>query len=157
MKRIPLTRGLFALVDDADFEWLNQWKWHAQKYSRKCYAVRHDPADHAKVIIMHRLIMDAPDGLQVDHINHDGVDNRRSNLRLCTRSQNAMNERPQRNRSSRFRGVSLFKRNGKWRARIRVSGELLWLGNWELEKDAARAYNEAAKKHFGEFAFLNPV
>jgi len=102
---------------------------------------------------MHRLIMDAPDGTDVDHRNMDRVDNRRSNLRLATRAENLRNQGLSRNNTSGFKGVSRL--DGKWRAEIRVKWKLIYLGLFDDKVEAARAYDTAAKEHFGEFARLN--
>lgn len=107
---------------------------------------------------LHRVVMDAPKELHVDHINHDKFDCRRSNLRLATNNQNMFNKRPK--PGKKYKGVSLITRllkfRKKWQAKIHVSGKSICLGHYATELEAAMAYNEAAKKHFGEFAWLNP-
>lgn len=157
MKEIPLTRGYVALVDDEDFEWLSQWKWCVHfggtKYG-KPYAMRRS-GDHTMRI--HRLVMGCTkgDGRHIDHINGNSLDNRRSNLRDCTPSQNGENAHANRKGSSRFKGVSQDR--GRWRARIRVKRKLYSLGHFDTEEEAARAYNESARDMFGDYACLNPV
>ena len=157
MKRIKLTQGQVALIDDADFEWLNQWKWSVQKNHRRSYAIRslYEKGKRIATIRMHRLVMDAPKECETDHINHNGLDNRRNNLRLCTHQQNMQNQRGNRNTSSRFRGVYFEKIINKWRAQIRCNGIVYHLGNFDNEIDAAVVYDKKALQLFGEFACLN--
>ena len=104
---------------------------------------------------MHRVIMDAPKGMHVDHINGNGLDNRRENLRLCTNSQNHMNRKTHRDSSSKYKGVSWNKRNSKWQAYIGSGIKRKNLGYFASESDAAKAYDIKAKECFGEFARLN--
>lgn len=156
MKRIPLTQGKYAIVDDADYEWLNQYKWCVTTTLYAIYAIRYvGGRKNQKCIWMHRLIMDAPKGMDVDHINHNGLDNRRSNLRVCTRSQNNQNSYAQNNCSSKFKGVSWYRRDKIWRSYIVIKRMQLHLGYYESEYEAAKAYNKAARKYFGEFAYTN--
>jgi len=162
MKQIPLTQGKFALVDDEDFEYLNQWKWHTSTNGLTMYATGHEPKANGvqKTIIMHRLIMGLKhgDGLVIDHINHDGLDNRRSNLRICTQKENMRNRTSLTNSSSKHLGVTFYKDRVKaWRALIRVDGELNHIGYFQTEEQAAMAYNERAQKAYGEFASLNTI
>lgn len=103
---------------------------------------------------MHRLILDAPKGMQVDHINGNGLNNRRENIRLCTHEQNSYNQQKPYG-SSKYKGVC--RKRGKWDAQIRASGKIIWLGSFATEDEAANAYDEAALKHFGEFAFTNKM
>lgn len=144
-KCIPLTQGKAALVDDEDFDKLNQYKWcfDGQYAQRKV---------GNKTIRMHRVILDSP---QVDHIDGDGLNNQRSNLRVCTHTQNQMNRAKHKIMSSKYKGVSWNKPTEKWRARIETNQGSLYLGLFEVEEEAARAYDEAAKENFGEFARLN--
>lgn len=136
------------LVDEADFGFLSQRHWNvdAKGYAR-CYAA-------GRYVKMHRLLLDPPPDLVVDHINGNTVDNRRQNLRACTCAENLRNAAP-RVGSSRFKGVSRKKRRRQWYARIREGGKVRHLGAFELEADAARAYDKAAIERFGEFARLN--
>lgn len=158
MKEIVLTREKTALVDDEDFEELNKYKWCTYSGPWGCYAVRALPRSGGKhrIVRMHRSILDAPDGIQVDHINHNTLDNRRENLRLCTNLENSRNRISIRG-SSRYKGVGWHKQRSKWRAYIKVNGKDISLGLFTKEVDAAVVYNNAAIEHFGEFANLNEV
>ena len=155
MKEIELSQGKVALVDDEDYEYLNQWKWCALKSHNVYYAVRTVRHDNMQTTqCMHRLILNCPSGMKDDHRNGDGLDNRRDNLRICTNAENIHNSRVQsRNKSSRFKGVHLHK--AKWCSRIKVNGVKIHLGYFISEYAAADAYDLAAKKYFGEFARLN--
>lgn len=152
MKTIPLTKGMKAIVDDSDYKWLNQWKWY---YSSHGYVCR-DEKD--KVIYMHRFIMDAPDGVDVDHRNTKGFDCRRENLRLATRSQNNYNRPVRKDNGTGYKGVGLKKDQGRvkpYYARITVNKKKIHLGYYETAEEAAKAYDEAALKYHGEFARIN--
>lgn len=166
MKKIKLGEsGKYALVDDADYEWLNQWTW----FWSAGYAVRKTPRPEQKQFIMHRVIMNAPKSTQivVDHINCNGLDNRRSNLRFANRSQNRANGvSPRIKKTSLFKGVSLNKiktlsRYKKWytyyywKAEITCNGKNYFLGRFKSETEAAKAYDKKAKELFGEFALCN--
>ena len=156
MKEIPLTQGKFALVDDEDFEWLNQWKWSYHKIGyakRNIYLGGGRKAPKYQTIKMHRLILGTPTDKDTDHINRDQLDNRRENLRVCTRTQNQYNRGTW--GVSPFRGVSWFKETEKWRAKITKGGHSIHIGYFYSERDAARAYDLKATELFGEFAFLN--
>lgn len=161
-KTIPLTRGFVTLVDEADYEWLSKWKW-CYSATGTGYAARavKIPKTRKNIhISMHRLIMNAPKGMQVDHINGNTLDNRRCNLRLCTNQQNCMNQYGKnkfRKYSSEYKGVCWNKRNNRWESNIFVDGKLLHLGTFKSEISAARTYNDAATKYFKEFARLNVI
>ena len=150
MKTINLTRGMVAIVDDQDYEWLSQFKWY---YCPVGYAARRQNGKH---IYMHRLIAGAKPGEYVDHINRNKLDNRRSNLRICTRQQNQHNQGPRRG-TSRYKGVSYRKDTGKYSAQIHFNGKKISLGSFATEDEAALAYNEAARKYHGEFAYQNKI
>ena len=155
MKEIKLTQGLVALVDDEDYEWLNQWKWYALKSCNTYYATRVVRKNTICTrIAMHRLIMGNPPCI-VDHVDTDGLHNYRSNLRECTKSQNGMNRLP--NKNSIYKGVRKSPTKGKWRGMIQVDGKCICLGTFNTKKDVAIAYNNAAIKYFGEFARLNEL
>jgi hypothetical protein len=157
MKKIPLTQGQFALVDDADYDWLMQWKWSSLKRKTGLfYAVRTDTQN--KMVYMHRSINDTDGGFWTDHVNGNGLDNRRLNLRTCSKQQNAYNRRKtERETSSRYKGVSLYKRNhtNPWMARIKYDGKSLHIGYYPTEADAARAYDIKALEMFGKYASVN--
>jgi len=155
MKEIKLTQGKVAIVDDGDFEALNQYKWHAQKTGNGTfYAAR---GRGGKYVLLHREIMPTVDGMEVDHINGDGLNCQKRNLRNCTRSQNARNSKISSSSTSGFKGASWHKRDKIWTSGIWVNGKQKHLGNFTLLKEAALAYNEAAIKYFGEFARLNTI
>lgn len=144
---IPLTKGIVARVDADDYDRVAQFRWHA---SRQGYAVRALPG--RKKQIMHRMLLDAPEGVLVDHINGDKADNRRCNLRLCTTQQNGQN-RHRVSGSSRFKGVSWDR--GKWRATICVGQRQRSLGRYPTEIEAAAAYDRASRELFGQYARPN--
>jgi len=159
MKKIPLTQERITLVDDADFDYINQWKWHYERRKYTGYATRRQylgggrKNQRQKKIYMHRVIMNPPSDLMVDHINKDGLDNRRENLRMVTRSQNAINSHKRRNTVSQYRGVVLTE--GLWMACITTKGKHIYLGKFKTEIEAAKAYDVAAQDHHGDFAQLN--
>ena len=165
MKKIKLTQGQFALVDDQDFDWLNQWSWQA-RFSRDTnsfyvlrgeYIERKNGKRIQQTILMHRAILEMPTGEFVDHINHDTLDNRHENLRLVTATQNNQNKRMQKNNTSGYKGVSWNKERRKWSAYIRTNGSIKFLGYFAVLREAAHAYNNAAKSIFGEFACINKL
>lgn len=152
-KEIQLTNGFVALVDDTDYEWLNQWKWCAARSKKRIYAIRKAGIfPFYKTVRMHRVIMNAPDTMQVDHKDLDGLNNQRHNLRICTNIENARN-RMSRDKVTGFKGVQKHRR--KFRARIKVNGQTINLGFFFTPEDAARAYDQAAREYFGEFARTN--
>lgn len=156
MKEIRLTKGQVALVDDADYESVSSFTWYAHRYKNgSFYASRHSPRNHyfRKNILMHRQLLglEASDGRYVDHKNGNGLDNRRSNLRIVNRSQNQWNTEKQRNNKSGHKGVFWYKRSRKWRAKIMVHGKTIELGLFTEVESAAAAYNAAAAKYHGEF------
>jgi len=151
VKKILLTKGQLAIVDDFNFEWLNQWKWCASKSGNQYYAKAW--IDN-KMIRMHRLIMNPPDDKQIDHKNHNGLDNRKSNLRLCTQAQNIRHQKPQtRKTSSKYKGVSWDR--AKWCAYIKYQRKTIHLGAYHNEIEAAKVYDAKALELFGEFACTN--
>lgn len=150
---VPLAGGVVALIDAADRALIEARPWRVHEIARGQY-VRRYAASGSRTIYMHRLILDAPAGLQVDHINHDGLDNRRANLRLASPSQNGANMRPK-GGVSRFRGVYWNRRRSLWGAQIKVDRVNRNLGGFPSEEDAARAYDEAALAAWGQFATLN--
>lgn len=161
-KCIPLSQDKTAIVNDSDYEWLNQWKWSATRGHKTFYAVRGEAVAPYKrrLIQMHRQILGEPpfDKAEADHINGDGLDNRRENLRWCSHKENRRNEPKRLSGKNRFKGTSRRKHHAKpWRAQIKVNGKQIHLGHFADDIDAAKAYNEAAIKYHGEFACLNDV
>lgn len=150
-RRIPLTRGKYAIVDPEDYEWLMKYKWHASDgRGGNFYAV------NRKMQKMHRLIMNAPKGKVVDHINRNGLDNRKANLRPATHTQNMWNNGQRVERfSSKYRGVSWHKRLKRWAAIISINGKPKTIGYFKDEVKAAKAFDKVAKELRGEFAVLN--
>lgn len=147
-KHIPLTKGRYAVVDEVDYDHLMQHSWYCDG---RGYASRSTRNGEQK---MHRAIMNAPVGVEVDHINLDKIDNRRANLRLASRQENACNQAIQRNNTSGFKGVSK-NRQGKWFAQIMARGKHYNLGGFASIEDARDAYASAAKRLHGEFHRIN--
>lgn len=151
MREVPLTRGLVAIVDDADFEpLLAAGPWHAYPSGQTHYA-RHSRNRDCQ-LTMHGFLTGWP---RVDHVNGNGLDNRRGNLRLATASTNGANRGPQRNNTSGFKGVHQNRSTGRWIAQLGVGGRRLRLGTFDTAIEAALIYDAAAREHFGEFARLN--
>lgn len=158
MKQIPLTQNKYAIVDDEDYISLSKHKWFSYRIqSEYFYAGRKNIGNSSRTIAMHRIIMNAPKGMDVDHINHDTLDNRKCNLRVCTHAQNLANSRIAKNNKSGYKGVSFNAKELRWRANIRVNNKPMLLGVFKSKLEAARVYNEAAKKYFGKFAVLNNI
>jgi hypothetical protein len=159
MKRIKLTQGKWTLVSDEDYEYLNQWRWCAGKSKKTFYAVRSSPHINGKqhTIRMHQIIAKRMGIKNPDHIDTDGLNNQRDNLREATESQQTANQNLQKDNKSGYKGVSWYKEDKKWVARIIVNKGLIYLGSFDSIKDAARAYNKAAIKCFGEFARINDM
>lgn len=156
MKKIELTHGKFAIVDDEDYEELNKYKWN---YKDNGYAVRSKQINGVRLpnIFMHRVIMNTPLDKECDHINGDRLDNRKENLRVCTHAQNCYNKVKKPNTTSKYRGVYFESQTKKWCARAQKNKKQHYLGLFITEEEAALAYNQKARELFGEFARLNVV
>jgi len=161
MKEISLTKNQVALVDDVNHNWLNQWNWYAdyRKSTNSFYAVRNsfqkDGKRHQISMAREILGLKYGDKRQGDHQNHNTLDNRQTNLRISTRSQNQMNRKLVQNTSSKFKGVCWHKQTKKWEAYITINGRRKHLGLWIFEELAALAYDFAALEYHREFAFFN--
>ncbi len=158
MREIALTRGKVTIVDDADYETLTRYNWCARKKKYTWYALRTESIGDGKqtTVMMHREILGAIPGQEIDHWDGDGLHNWRENLRFCTHAENQQNLRHKRvGASSKYKGVYRREDTGKWRARLTVNRKKVHLGYFVVESDAARAYNDGALRYFGEFACLN--
>ncbi len=138
MKQIELTQGKVAIVDDEDYEWLNQWKWYALKHRSTFYAVRNvDNYPKQKKVYMHREILKPATYLFTDHINRNGLDNQRHNLRPVTNAQNQWNQ------IKKYNGVTWHKKDQKWVVRIRHNGKRFYLGGFDNRGKAIEVYKKA--------------
>jgi hypothetical protein len=159
-RTIPLTQGKVATVDDADFDRVNAFKWYAYKDRNTWYARRSVPSEKAggrfsAAVLMHRFILGAAKGQPVDHINGDGLDNRRQNIRVCSSKDNARNSKRSLANTSGKKGVHWDAAAGRWRARICVDRKLIYVGSFRDLDAAAAAYDAAAVKYFGQYAKTN--
>jgi hypothetical protein len=157
MKEIPLTGGYTAIVDDEDFERVSQFKWFAEDHRHTMYAKRNVRREDGGWTSerLHRFILGPPDGIAVDHIDRNGLNNRRENLRIATASENQHNRGKAVNNTSGYIGVSWHKKSGKWQAMIKVNGGAKHLGLFACPVAAAKARDKAAIELHGEFASLN--
>jgi len=161
MKKIPLSKGRYALVDDEDYDFLMQWKWYL---STGGYAVRNETVlgidgKTQTTVRMHRVVNNTPEEMQTDHIDGDKLDNRKANLRSITNEDNCKNQGKisHRKTSSKYKGVCWSKKTNKWYAYIASNGIRKHIGSYSSECEAAKAYNDYAKMVNGEFARLNVV
>ena len=154
MKKIQLVNGGVAFVDDEDFEKVRGYRWYSFTRLNTTYACTYNKG---RTLLMHRLIMDAHPGTVVDHIDHNGLNNCRQNLRLCTQQQNLWNRKKGKKRGhswSPYLGVAVLP-NGRYETLMRVDGRLVYLGTFAEERDAALMYDAVARRTRGEFAALN--
>lgn len=149
-KIIPLSKDKFAVVDEEDFEFLNQWKWSADDSSNTTYAVRKQAG---KIVRMHRVLVNASIGTTVDHIDGNGLNNSRVNLRVCTTGENCRNHKTYKSNTTGFKGVSA--KGKSFVADICFKRKHIYLGIFKTAEEAAKAYDIASLKYFGEFASLN--
>ena len=154
---IPLTQGKFSKVDPEDYESLMKHKWSARKSPHTYYAIRSIQKRNKQISeLIHRVVTNAPKGMFVDHINRDGLDNRKANLRLVTARQNIWNsERGKYMGKSRFKGLTWVPSTKKWQVVLHVNNKRISFGYYKNEAEAARVSNKAAKKYQGQFAVLN--
>lgn len=153
---IPLSQGLFALVDGEDYQRLAKYKWYAQKDGNRFYACRNKKNNGKSTkVTMHREIMRSLPFLFIDHVNGSGLDNRKQNLRLCTNRENSYNQKPREKGTSKYKGVSWKENKSKWCAQISVKSKKKHLGYFDNEINAAKAYDVAAQEYAGEFAKTN--
>ena len=147
---------MVALVDDADYERISCQKWHVRKDRNTYYAIRQVRCNGRKhTVLMHREILNTPVGLLTDHADRNGLNNQRSNIRICNIAENNRNVKIRKDSTSGYKGVSFHKRDEKWRAYIGFDNKIMWLGYFKTAKIAALAYDNAACELFGEFASLN--
>ena len=153
MKKINLTQGKFTIISDEDFDKISEYKWFYGMCNGIGYACANQFFGNGKYkrLLMHRIIMDAPPDKMTDHINKDPLDNRRSNLRLCTNAQNQFNSKTKLGASG-IKGVSWHKIANKWRTQLRIGNKRIHLGLFKNKLDAGKAYQDAVKKYHGEFA-----
>lgn len=154
MKKIQLTQGKIALVDDCDFEELSKYNWCVSERYNTSYAKRGFGKPH-RTLLMHRVIMNAKKGQEIDHRDGNGLNNQKENLRFCNHSENLYNQSLQKGKSSQFKGVYWQKENKNWVSRLKINGRNISLGSFENEISAAKAYDYAAIKHFGEYSRPN--
>ena len=141
-----------VMVDDEDYEWLRQYEWQVDRHNS---VKTHAPGMKGKLI--HRLILNAPEHLEVDHIDGNRLNNQRSNLRLATSSQNKMNRGPRKDNTSGCKGVSWHSQRLKWTARVKAGQKYIHLGLFDSKEAAALAYNATARQLHGEYAWLNNI
>ena len=149
---IPLTQGKVAIIDAEDYPQLCRYYWQVVKKRTNCYARR---IAHPRPLPMHRQIVSPPANMVVDHINRNGLDNRKANLRICTPAENSWNHPGRPNRKSAYKGVHWLKRDKKYCVRICCNGNRITVGCYHDEAKAGRAYDAKARELFGEFAYLN--
>lgn len=157
MKKLKLTKNKYAIIDDEDFDFLNKWKWYlgADGYARRSYK----ESGKQCAVTMHRALLNPPKDKLVDHKNSNRCDNRRANLRICTRSQNAMNRKETKKNMSGYKGIYPMKNSTKnpWAAKIQVNGESIYLGMFPTKIEASKAYSDAAIIYHKEYARFTKI
>ena len=154
MKKINLTKEKYSLISDIDFKKINHYKWYAHWGGNTFYAVRNFRMKNGKrkMIMMHRVIMKPPSNKEIDHIDGDGLNNQRNNLRICSHKQNLRNQGIPKNNTSGFKGVVWDKRDRRWRAQIRVNYKNIRLGSFKSKIEAHKEVVKAYKKYHKEFS-----
>jgi hypothetical protein len=151
--RSDAKRCWMVMVDDEDYKYLNQFYWTSDEYR----TVTSSLGKTGKRFILARFLLNPPDDIEIDHIDGNRLNNQRSNLRFATSSQNKANRGPRKDNTSGYKGVSWHKQRNKWTARIKANDKYQYLGLFSNKIDAAKAYNKAAIKYFGDYAWLNPL
>ncbi|MDP2218517.1 MAG: AP2 domain-containing protein [Methanolobus sp.] len=158
MKEIKLTQNRTVLIDDENYDYISQFKWHPRQCARTCYAIRHVRINgHRTTIAMHQELLNTPCNMMSDHIDGNGLNNQKKNLRICSIHQNAFNRKVPLTSRSGYKGVCWHKLAKKWIAQIKHNYRMRHLGYHSSRELAAMAYNNAAVELFGEFARLNDV
>lgn len=147
-----------VLIDSEDYELISKYKWHVHKWRYVFYVQAWTNINgKGKTLLMHKLILGAKRKEIVDHIDGNGLNNQKTNLRICTNTQNCWNQRIAKNNTTGFKGVTFVKATKRYRARIRVNSKLILVGDFKTAQEAGEAYNWAALNHYGDFARLNPI
>lgn len=159
IRLLPLTNGKFAFIDNDDYDCLSKHNWYVNcgGYPARKVSYRENGKRVYKTIFMHRVVNKTPDGLVTDHVNGDKLDNRKSNLRSCTHTQNMCNVTSRKNTTSKYKGVTWWARDKKWKAQARLHNITRHLGYFDTQEEAALAFNKFCKDNHGEFARLNDV
>lgn len=153
MMELITSNGYVVLIDDKDYSLVSQYKWRGLKGKYTTYAI----TGSSPTVYLHRMLTGAPKGTRVDHEDHNGLNNQRSNLRVCTNSQNQANRRKSLGKSSIYKGVSLVKATGRWEASIECNEKRARIGYFDSELEAAYAYNQAANTLFSDYALVNDL
>lgn len=146
MTKIQLSKTKYTIIDDEDYDRVSRYNWSYNSGYARCLS---------RNIYLHRLILNPPNDKQIDHINHNTLDNRKNNLRICSGAENCKNTNSHKDSVSRFKGVCFDKQTKKWQSQIYINGYQVKIGRFDNEIDAARAYDDLASEHFGEFAKFN--
>lgn len=157
MISLPISKGASVLLDEGDYDLVSKYSWHLHTGGYAMANIWNKKLKKYEHTYMHRYILGAKKGQEVDHVNCDKLDNRRCNIRLCTRSQNIVRTSAYRTRKSGYVGVWTDERRGSIHARIKKAGKTIHLGTFSTLLEAAKARNVKALELFGNFAYLNPV